>query len=45
VVGQTVSAGLSFTAMRLVGLSHIRDCRRVVEAIRADRGEPDRPGS
>jgi hypothetical protein len=42
VAGQAVSAGLSFTAMRIVGLSHIRDCRRVVEAIHADRGEPAR---
>jgi hypothetical protein len=33
-----VSAGLSFAAMRIVGESHIRDCRRVVEAIHADRG-------
>jgi hypothetical protein len=38
VAGQAVSAGLSFAAMRIVGESHIRDCRRVVEAIHADRG-------
>jgi hypothetical protein len=38
VAGQAVSAGLSFTAMRLVGESHIRDCRRVIEAIHAERG-------
>ncbi|HSD53284.1 MAG TPA: DUF697 domain-containing protein [Burkholderiales bacterium] len=39
VAGQAVSAGLSFTAMRLVGESHIRDCRRVIEAIHTDRGD------
>lgn len=39
VAGQAVSAGLSFTAMRIVGESHIRDCRRVIEAIHADRGD------
>lgn len=39
VAGQAVSAGLSFTAMRLVGTLHIRDCRRVVEAIHAGRGD------
>jgi hypothetical protein len=38
VAGQAVSAGLSFAAMRLVGESHIRDCRRVIEAIHAERG-------
>jgi hypothetical protein len=38
VAGQAVSAGLSFTAMRLVGESHIRDCRRVIEAIHAECG-------
>lgn len=42
VAGQAVSAGLSFTAMRLVGESHIRDCRRVIEAIHAERGAPGR---
>jgi hypothetical protein len=39
VAGQAVAAGLSFTAMRIVGESHIYDCRRVVEAIHADRGD------
>jgi hypothetical protein len=39
VAGQAVSAGLSFTAMRIVGESHIRDCRRVIEAIQTDRGD------
>jgi hypothetical protein len=39
VAGQAVAAGLSFTAMRIVGESHIRDCRRVIEAIHADRGD------
>ncbi len=33
VAGQAVAAGLSFGAMRLVGESHIRDCRRVVESL------------
>ena len=33
IAGQAVSAGLSYTAMRLVGELHIRDCRRVVEAV------------
>lgn len=36
--GQAVSAGLSYSAMRFVGAAHIRDCRRVIEAIHADRG-------
>jgi hypothetical protein len=38
VAGQAVSAGLSFSAMRLVGESHIRDCRRVVEEVLAEQG-------
>jgi uncharacterized protein DUF697 len=38
IAGQAVSAGLSFTAMRIVGEAHIRDCRRVVEEVLADRG-------
>jgi hypothetical protein len=38
IAGQAVSAGLSYTAMRFVGTSHIRDCRRVIEAVLADRG-------
>lgn len=29
VIGQGVAAGLSFAAMRYVGLSHVRDCERV----------------
>lgn len=37
--GQAVSAGLSYSAMRFVGAAHIRDCRRVVEAIHADHGD------
>jgi hypothetical protein len=45
VAGQAVSAGLSFTAMRLVGESHIRDCRRVIEAIHAERGASERAGA
>jgi hypothetical protein len=36
--GQVVSAGLSYTAMRFVGTSHIRDCRRVVEVVLAEQG-------
>lgn len=40
VAGQAVSATLSFSAMRLVGESHIRDCRRVIEAIHAEREGP-----
>jgi hypothetical protein len=48
--GQAISAGLSFTAMRLVGEAHIRDCRRVIEALLAARGieprsEPPRPSA
>jgi hypothetical protein len=39
VAGQAVSAGLSYRAMRFVGSAHIRDCRRVIEAIHADRGD------
>jgi hypothetical protein len=41
--GQAVAAGLSFTAMRLVGESHIRDCRRVVEQVLAER-DVEMPG-
>lgn len=41
VAGQAVAAGLSYGAMRLVGESHIRDCRRVVEEVLAERnGRP-----
>lgn len=29
VIGQGVAAGLSFAAMRYVGLAHVRDCERV----------------
>jgi hypothetical protein len=56
IAGQAVSAGLSYSAMRFVGAAHIRDCRRVIEAIHADRGagwsgegsradEPPRPSA
>ena len=46
IAGQAVSAGLSYTAMRFVGGSHIRDCRRVIEAVLAERGfEPPPPPS
>jgi hypothetical protein len=38
IAGQAISAGLSYSAMRLVGESHIRDCRRVIEEVFADRG-------
>jgi hypothetical protein len=38
IAGQAVSAGLSYTAMRFVGTTHIRDCRRVVEAVLAEQG-------
>ena len=38
IAGQAVSAGLSYSAMRLVGESHVRDCRRVVEEVLAERG-------
>ena len=38
IAGQAVAAGLSYSAMRLVGESHIRDCRRVIEEVFADRG-------
>jgi hypothetical protein len=37
--GQAVAAGLSYSAMRFVGSAHIRDCRRVIEAIHLDRGD------
>jgi hypothetical protein len=46
VAGQVVSAGLSYGAMRLVGESHIRDCRRVIEEVFAEQGvemPPARP--
>jgi len=38
IAGQVVSAGLSYTAMRFVGISHIRDCRRVIEVVLAEQG-------
>jgi hypothetical protein len=38
IAGQAVAAGLSYSAMRLVGESHVRDCRRVIEAVLAERG-------
>ncbi len=38
IAGQAVSAGLSYSAMRLVGESHIRDCRRVIEEVLAAEG-------
>jgi uncharacterized protein (DUF697 family) len=31
--GQALAAGISFTAMRYVGLQHIKDCERVVRAV------------
>jgi hypothetical protein len=46
IAGQAAAAGLSYTAMRFVGRSHIRDCRRVIEAVLAERGfeaPPARP--
>jgi hypothetical protein len=46
IAGQVVSAGLSYGAMRLVGESHIRDCRRVIEEVFAEQGvetPPPRP--
>jgi hypothetical protein len=43
IAGQAVSAGLSYTAMRFVGTTHIRDCRRVVEAVLAEQGFAPRP--
>jgi len=33
VVGQAASAGISFTAMRLVGNRHVEDCYRVVREV------------
>jgi hypothetical protein len=45
IAGQALSAGLSYSAMRLVGESHIRDCRRVIEEVLAEQGvEAPRPG-
>ena len=40
IAGQAVSAALSFTAMRFVGESHIRDCRRVIEQVLEEQGVP-----
>ncbi len=49
IAGQAVSAGLSYTAMRFVGTAHVRDCRRVVEAVLAEEGlappPPPRPSA
>lgn len=39
VAGQALSAGVSFSAMKLVGEYHVRDCRRVIEALMQDRWE------
>jgi hypothetical protein len=38
IAGQAFAAGISYSAMRLVGESHIHDCRRVVEEVLADQG-------
>ena len=43
VAGQAVSAGLSYSAMRYVGHSHVRDCARVIERLLAESGEPAPP--
>ena len=43
IAGQAVSAGLSYSAMRFVGESHVRDCRRVIEALLAEQGDPAPP--
>jgi Domain of unknown function (DUF697) len=43
IAGQAISAGLSYSAMRLVGESHVRDCRRVIEEVLAERGVEVRP--
>jgi hypothetical protein len=43
IAGQAAAAGLSYSAMRLVGESHIRDCRRVVEEVLAEQGVPPPP--
>jgi len=43
IAGQAVAAGLSYSAMRFVGLSHVRDCARVIEALLAESGEPAPP--
>jgi hypothetical protein len=47
IAGQALSAGLSYSAMRLVGETHIRDCRRVIEEVLAEQGveapRPERP--
>ena len=44
IAGQAVSAGLSYGAMRFVGESHIRDCRRVIEEVLAEQGAEPPPG-
>lgn len=33
IAGQALAAGLSYAAMRYVGLAHMRDCERVVQAL------------
>ena len=33
IAGQALAAGLSFAAMRYVGLQHVRDCERVVREV------------
>jgi uncharacterized protein (DUF697 family) len=45
IAGQAAAAGLSYSAMRLVGESHIRDCRRVVEEVLAEQGVPPPPAT
>jgi uncharacterized protein (DUF697 family) len=37
IVGQGVAAGISFAAMRHVGLKHIRDCERVWKELMVER--------
>jgi hypothetical protein len=43
IAGQAVSAGLSYSAMRFVGESHVRDCARVIEALLAESGAAEPP--
>jgi hypothetical protein len=39
VAGQALAAGVSFSAMKLVGEYHVRDCRRVIESLMQERWE------
>ncbi|HEY3277070.1 MAG TPA: hypothetical protein VGJ94_10655 [Syntrophorhabdaceae bacterium] len=40
-IGQIVSAGISYTAMRLIVNSHIKECYKVAQAVLESKGRRD----